>query len=136
MISPTLETLRLFLHVLAASVWVAGQIVLAGLVPKVRAANREILPVIASAFARIAWPAFAVAVLTGVWNLVAVDPTEHGDAYMVTLFVKLLLVGTAAAATLVHSAGRSKLALALGGAIGMLASLGVFWLGVTLAANG
>ena len=136
MISPTLETVRLFLHVLAASVWVGGQIVLAGLVPRVRRANRELLPVIASGFARIAWPAFAVAVITGVWNLLAVDPAAHGDAYMVTLLVKLLLVGTAAAATLVHSAGRSKLALALGGAVGMLASLGVFWLGVALAANG
>ncbi|MGA1361590.1 MAG: hypothetical protein ACO36A_01575 [Ilumatobacteraceae bacterium] len=135
MISPTLETLRLFLHVLAASVWVGGQIVLAGLVPRVRAANREVLPVIAAAFARIAWPAFAVAVVTGVWNLVAVDPTAQGDAYVVTLFVKLLLVGTAAAATLVHSAGRSKLALALGGAVGLLTSLGVFWLGVVLSAN-
>lgn len=135
MISPTLETLRLFLHVLAASVWVGGQIVLAGLVPRVRAANREVLPVIAAAFARIAWPAFAVAVVTGVWNLVAVDPTAQGDAYVVTLFVKLLLVGTAAAATLVHSAGRSKLALALGGTVGLLTSLGVFWLGVVLSAN-
>ncbi|MEY3691318.1 MAG: hypothetical protein RJB57_973, partial [Actinomycetota bacterium] len=106
------------------------------LVPRVRAANREALPVIAAAFAHIAWPAFAVALATGVWNLVAVDPTAQGDAYMVTLFVKLLLVGTAATATVVHSMGRSRLALALGGALGMLSSLGVFWLGVVLANNG
>ena len=36
MISPTLESLRLFLHVLAASVWVGGQLVLGALVPRLR----------------------------------------------------------------------------------------------------
>ena len=36
MLSPTVDTVRLFLHVLAASVWVGGQIVLAGLVLGVR----------------------------------------------------------------------------------------------------
>jgi putative copper export protein len=36
MLSPTAESIRLFLHVLAASVWVGGQIVLGGLVPKLR----------------------------------------------------------------------------------------------------
>ena len=31
-----MDTFRLFLHVLAASVWVGGQIVLAGIVPTIR----------------------------------------------------------------------------------------------------
>ena len=33
MLSPTLDTVRLFVHVLAASVWVGGQIALGGIVP-------------------------------------------------------------------------------------------------------
>ena len=37
-----LETLRLFLHVLAATIWVGGQLTLAALVPALRAAGAEV----------------------------------------------------------------------------------------------
>ena len=49
-----LETLRLFLHVLAATVWVGGQITLAALVPALRAAGTEVPKAAANAFNRIA----------------------------------------------------------------------------------
>jgi len=54
----------------------------------------------------------------------------------VTLAVKLLLVGVAAAASIVHSLGSTKLALALGGAVGLVSSLAVMWLGVLLSNAG
>lgn len=132
MLSPTLVTLRLFLHVLAASVWVGGQIALAGVVPSLRRAAPEATKVAARAFARVAWPAFAVVVLTGLWNLTEVDVTDTGTTYQVTLFVKLVLVFASGAAAAVHSVGRSKLALALGGAIGLLAGLGAMFCGYLL----
>ena len=132
MLSPTLVTLRLFLHVLAASVWVGGQIALAGVVPSVRRAAPEATKVAARAFARVAWPAFAVVVLTGLWNLTEVDITDTGTTYQVTLFVKLVLVFASGAAAAVHSVGTSKLALALGGAIGLLAGLGAMFCGCLL----
>ena len=50
MISPTLESIRLFLHVIAACVWVGGQLVLGALVPRVRRTNPEALKAIANAF--------------------------------------------------------------------------------------
>jgi hypothetical protein len=84
----------------------------------------------------VAWPAFTLAVFTGVWNVLEVDPSQHGSSYLVTLLVKLLLVGTAAGATLVHSVSKSKIALAVGGALGLLASLAVTWLGILLAHQG
>lgn len=132
MLSPTLVTLRLFLHVLAASIWVGGQIALAGVVPSLRRAAPEATKVAARAFARVAWPAFAVVVLTGLWNLTEVDVTDTGTTYQVTLFVKLVLVFASGAAAAVHSVGRSKLALALGGAIGLLAGLGAMFCGYLL----
>ncbi|MDF2732120.1 MAG: hypothetical protein K0S92_751 [Desertimonas sp.] len=132
MLSPTLVTLRLFLHVLAASVWVGGQIALAGVVPRVRRAAPEATKMAARAFGRVAWPAFAVVVLTGLWNLTEVDITDTGTTYQVTLFVKLVLVFASGAAAAVHSVGRSKLALALGGAIGLLAGLGAMFCGYLL----
>jgi putative copper export protein len=131
-LSPTLVTLRLFLHVLAASIWVGGQIALAGVVPSLRRAAPEATKVAARAFARVAWPAFAVVVLTGLWNLTEVDVTDTGTTYQVTLFVKLVLVFASGAAAAVHSVGRSKLALALGGAIGLLAGLGAMFCGYLL----
>ena len=136
MISPTLTSLRLFLHVIAASVWVGGQIVLGGIVPQVRKTHPDALRGVAVAFSRIAWPAFGLAVVTGMWNLVAIDPTAHGNAYLVTLGMKLGLVGVAAIATLIHSASTSKLGLALGGAISLVASLAVLYLGVLLTQAG
>jgi hypothetical protein len=75
----TLETLRLFLHVLAATVWVGGQITLAALVPALRAAGTDVPRAAAHAFNRIAWPAFGILVLTGVWNVVAEG--DKGPAY-------------------------------------------------------
>ena len=38
----SLDTLRLFLRVLAATVWVVGQITLAALVPALRAAGTDV----------------------------------------------------------------------------------------------
>lgn len=132
MISPTVDTLRLFLHVLAASVWVGGQVVLAGLVPSLRRSFPDATKVAARAFARIAWPAFAVVVLTGVWNLTEVDVTNTTTEYQVTLFLKIALAMVSGAAAAVHQVGRTKVALAVGGALGLLGALAAMLLGVTL----
>ena len=56
-LSPTLATWRLGLHVLAAAVWVGGQIVLGGLMPSLHRAAPDATGVVARAYARIAWPA-------------------------------------------------------------------------------
>jgi putative copper export protein len=65
------DTIRVFLHVLAATIWVGGQLTLAALVPPLRALGRELTTVAARAFNRVAWPAFGVLVVTGVWNVLA-----------------------------------------------------------------
>jgi putative copper export protein len=135
-LSPNLTTLRLFLHILAASIWVGGQIGLAGVVPTVRRAAPDATKAVARAFARVAWPAFAVVVLTGIWNLVEIDVADTGTTYHVTLFVKLVLVFASGAAAALHSVGRTKLTLALGGAIGLLAGLGAMFCGYLLTTGG
>ncbi|MGD9996388.1 MAG: hypothetical protein AB7L17_00570 [Ilumatobacteraceae bacterium] len=132
MLSPTVSTLRLFLHVLGATVWVGGQLVLAGLVPVVRKEAPDATRAVARAFARLAWPAFALLVATGIWNLVEIDVADQSTSYQVTVFVKIALAMVAAVAVAIHSIGRSKLALALGGAIGLLASLAALYVGVLL----
>lgn len=132
MLSPTLLTVRLFLHVLAAAVWVGGQIVLAGLVPAVRRSHPDATKVIAQAYGRVAWPAFAVVVVTGLWNLTEIPVTDTGTSYQVTLFLKITFAIVSGAAAAVHQFGRSKLALAAGGAVGFLAAVAAMYLGVLL----
>jgi putative copper export protein len=131
-LSPTAATVRLFLHVLAATVWVGGQISLAGLVGTVRRQSPEAPRAVARAFAKLAWPAFAVLVITGVWNLTAVDLGNTTTAYQVTVFVKIAVAVSAGVFVLIHSLGRTKLALALGGALGLLCSLAALFLGILL----
>ena len=132
MIKADLESVRTFLHLLAASVWVGGQIVLGGLVPRVRKTNPEALKTIANGFARVAWPAFGVTVITGIWNILDIDVSAMDTSYHVTLGVKLVVVMLAGFAAAAHANTKSKLILALGGAIGLLASLGALYLGVLL----
>lgn len=133
MISPTADSIRVYLHLLAVAVWVGGQIVLAGIVPKLREVAPEAMTTVARAFARIAWPAFIVIVFTGAWSLGATNVADKDTEYLVTFFVKMLMVGGAAIATIIHSVGTSKLAKGLGGALGLLCSLAAAYGGVLLA---
>ena len=135
MLSPTTDTIRLFLHVLAASVWVGGQIVMGGLVPSLRRTHPEATKVAAKAFARVAWPAFGVVVVTGLWNLADIDVADTSTAYQITLFVKIGLAIASGAAAAVHQVGTSKLALAVGGAVGLLAALGAMYCGYLLTSG-
>jgi putative copper export protein len=131
-LSPTLTSLRLFLHVLAASVWVGGQFVLAGVVPSLRTRYPEATAALAAAYARVAWPAFALVVLTGLWNLGEVDVANTSTEYQVTLFVKITLAIVSGAAAGVHQMGESRAAKAVGGALGFVAALAAMFVGYLL----
>lgn len=134
MLPVTADTIRLTLHVLAATVWVGGQITLAGLLPTVRSLGEEAPKAAARAFARIAWPAFAVLVVTGVWNLLEVQVGDRDTDYHVTLGVKLLVVAASGISAGVHASTRSRAMLAATGAIGGLTAIVAVLLGVQLAA--
>ena len=126
------ESLRLFLHVLAATIWVGGQITLGGLVPVLRRAGADLPRLVARQFGRVAWTAYAVLVATGIWNMAAYDGKDR-DGYQATIGIKLTLVALSGIAAYVHQRGRSRVALAAGGAASMLFALGALLLGVVLA---
>ncbi|NUR26809.1 MAG: hypothetical protein HOV83_13370 [Catenulispora sp.] len=126
------DTIRLFLHVLAATIWVGGQITLAALVPALRAGGAEVPKAAADAFNRIAWPAFAVLVLTGVWNITAEQDKNHG-AYQTTLVVKVVLVVASGVTAYVHARAESRRAMAVFGALTGLTALGALFVGIMLA---
>jgi putative copper export protein len=131
-VSPVdVETLRLFLHVLAAAVWVGGQLTLAALIPVLRAAGAEVPRAAARAFSRIAWPAFGVLVLTGVWNVVAEG--GKGPDYQHTLALKCTLVVASGAAAYLHARVASRRAMAVLGALAGLTALASLFVGIMLA---
>jgi putative copper export protein len=112
---------------------VGGQIVLGVLVPTLRSSFPEAPKVVARSFARVAWPAFAVLVVTGLWNLGDIDVANTTTAYQITLFVKILFAMASGAAAVVHQVGQSRAALAIGGAVGLLAALGAMYCGFLLS---
>jgi putative copper export protein len=129
------SSVRLFLHILGATVWVGGQIALAAVVPVVRAhGGRDAARAVARRFQLVAWPAFALLLVTGIWNLFAVHAGDQSSQYLTTLFVKLLLVGLSAACAAAHIVV-TRHNPAVGGAlagIALLAALGALFYGVLL----
>ena len=125
------DTIRLFLHVLAATVWVGGQITLAALVPALRAAGSDVPKVAANAFNRIAWPAFGVLLVTGVWNVVAEG--DKGPAYEHTLMLKYTLVLVSGVTAYLHTRASSRRATAVYGALTGISALATLFVGILLA---
>ena len=128
----TIDTFRLFLHVLAATIWVGGQLTLAGLLPALRSLGPDAPKAVARQFNRIAWPAYGVLVLTGAWNLVEVEVGDRSTEYQVTLFVKLCLVAVSGIAAFLHTQATTRRGLAIGGAVGGLATIAALFFGVAL----
>jgi len=118
-------------HVLAATVWVGGQLTLAGLVPGLRALSDDAPRTVARRFNRIAWPAFGVLVVTGIWNVLAINP-QWDTRYGRTVMVKVLVATVAGVAAFLHTIARSKAGLAAFGALSALGALGALFLGIQL----
>lgn len=132
MVTVSWTTVRLFLHVLAATVWVGGQLTLAALVPAVRGLGSDVPKIAARRFNQVAWPAFAVLIVTGVWNILA-ETDKITGAYRVTLIVKLAVVAVSGLTALLHARARSTAGLAVFGALTGVSALGALFLGVLLA---
>jgi len=128
-----LDTLRLTLHVLAATVWVGGQIVLAGLVGPSRRLGVEAPKELARAFARMAWPAYAVLVLTGFWNISTFTWSDQTTAWKTVLIVKIVVVVLAGLGAFLHQRATSKAQLALWGSVAGTASIAALVMGILLA---
>jgi putative copper export protein len=128
----TLDTVRLSLHVLAAAVWVGGQFTLAGLVPGLRALGDDVPRSVARRFNRIAWPAYAVLLATGIWNLLELPVGDFDTEWQVTLMVKITVVALAGVSAAVHAGARSKTLLAVFGALSGLTSIAAVVLGIML----
>jgi putative copper export protein len=131
MLAVSWDTVRLFLHVLAATVWVGGQLTLAVLVPALRGLGRQVTTAAARRFNQVAWPAFGVLVVTGIWNVFAVEDQDTGR-YRVTLLVKLVVVAVSGGTAFLHTRARGATGLAVFGALTGVSALAALFLGVLL----
>jgi putative copper export protein len=127
------DTVRLTLHVLAASVWVGGQLVMMGLVGPARDLGGDAPKVLARAFARLAWPAYAVLVVTGFWNISTFTWSQQSTAWKTVLIVKIVVVALAGLGAFLHQRATSKAQLALWGSVAGTASVAALAMGILLA---
>ena len=121
---------------LAATVWVGGQLTLGALVPVLRGVGEDAPSRVARRFNRVAWPAFVVLVVTGIWNVVEIDVGAQSTNYQVTLFVKLVIVAVSGIAAWAHANAKTRVVLAVGGAVTGVAALASLFLGILLRTAG
>ncbi len=126
------HAIRMFLHILAATIWVGGQLTLAALVPVLRTVGRDTPRIVARRFNEVAWPAFGVLIATGIWN-VSAEWDEVSGSYRTTLIVKLVVVAISGATAWLHIRARTPRGLAVFGALTGLSALAALFLGVLLA---
>lgn len=126
------DTVRLFLHVLAATIWVGGQLTLAALVPALRAIGRDAPRTVARRFNQVAWPAFGVLIATGIWN-VSAESDKLSGSYQTTLIVKLVIVLLSGVTAALHIRATSPAGRAVFGALTGVTALAALFLGVLLA---
>ena len=116
-----------FFHLVSTAVWTGGLIVLAFLVLALRkeGAERPLLQACARQFARVSWTAMAIAVATGLLQVMVMEiPWTYGP-----LHIKITLVVVAIILAAVHQFTAAKASPAKRGILQgliLLVSLGIF----------
>ena len=128
------DAIRIFLHLLSVSVWIGGQIVVAGIIPLVRKVSREvgapegertIAQNVAQRFGKVAWPFFALAVITGIWNTVAITDewSDTSFGWKAGFTAKLILVALSGVAAWLHGRAKQAAERAIFAALTLLSAL-------------
>ncbi len=132
-LADALTVTRLTLHVLAATVWVGGQLVLAGLLPTVRGLGADAPRRVAVAFGRLSWPAYWLLVATGLWNYLAMRHGVATSSWTIVFSVKMLCVAVAGVGSYLHTKATTPRARGVYAGLGTLGSILALVLGVALA---
>jgi hypothetical protein len=79
------------------------------------------------------WPAYAVLVVTGFWNVGADGVGQASPTWKTVLIVKIVAVGAAGVGVFLHQEATTVRGKAIWGAVGALTSVAALCLGVFLA---
>jgi putative copper export protein len=138
-------TLVLWMHIVAACIWIGGQVTVAAIIPLLRDQG-ELARRVGRRYQTVAWPAFAVLIVTGVVNIG--NAGLHWSQLLDnsagrTLVFKLVLVALSGLAAGVHSFlqaprrvrsnGGSAVGSAVLGSISLVAALLAALYGVAIA---
>jgi putative copper export protein len=126
------DSIRLFLHVISATIWVGGQLTLAALVPVLKVINPEAPKKVAKQFNKIAWPAYIILLITGFWNVAAIG-SGASSHYNAVLGIKMTVVALSGLAAYAHTKAKSTATLAIWGAVAGLTAISATYLGILLA---
>ncbi|MHB1210023.1 MAG: hypothetical protein ACYC1I_10025 [Acidimicrobiales bacterium] len=127
-----LDVLRLSLHVLAATIWVGGQFVLAGLLGTVRTMGEGAPRKIAQAFGRLSWPAYWVLIATGIWNYFAIDHQAASSSWNAAFGIKILMVVLAGLGSYLHTKATTPRSRGIYAGVASLASVAALVLGIAI----
>lgn len=130
MLTIDLHVVVLTLHVLAATVWVGGQIVLLALVGPLRRTAPAGVSAASRAFAWVAWPAFGILVLTGGSMLSGAG--GQTDAWKMTLMVKLSFVLLSGLGAALHTVLKNPALKGISAGVGLVSAVVVVLLGVSI----
>ncbi len=133
MLASSLTALRLTLHILAATIWVGGQLTLAGLVPTLRGAGEGVAAAAAKTFGRMAWPAYAVLILTGLWNYATFNMNQVTTPWKIVVAIKIVVALFAGLAAYLHQKAKRPKQIAFWGSVSGLSAVSALTLGVFLA---
>ena len=106
---------------------------MAGLLPTIRGLGPDAPKKVARAFGRLMWPAYALVVITGFWNIGATHIDNAPTSWKAVLIVKIVVVAAAGIAVWLHQRATTKAGLAVWGAVGALTSVAALCMGVFLA---
>ncbi len=131
MLPADLDSIRTALHLLGVIVWIGGQILMLALLPVLRSISPEAPRQAAARFGQVAWPAFGLAMVTGMWNILELEGTQTSD-YNATLGVKFIAVALSGTAAFLHQRTPSPAVKGATGGIALLSALAALFLGVML----
>jgi putative copper export protein len=132
-LASAIDTLRLSLHVISASIWVGGQITMAGLLPKIRSLGENASKTLARAFRIFAWPSYFVLLATGVWNVFAIHLASADTSYKIALWTLIFFALLSGFAAYFHSISKKKSWLAVWGSLAGLAAVIAMVLGIWIS---
>ena len=132
MLPLTGATLRVFVHVMAATVWVGAMVASAWLEPRVRRSGSEELRVVADGLRGAAWAAYLALWATGIANLVAVGAATESSRYGASLLAKLGLVAASGVSYWALRDNTSARVVVWLATVAILGALGALLVGVQL----